>query len=256
VLSSSPVRFAFVLALVAACGGLADNAQDLPGDMGSGSGGFGSGSGGTVANQCLTDNDCVLASSTCCECPTFALPATANQGACGQVTCPPSSCNDNVVARCDQNSNSCTLACKPLQCDVTCDNGFVIDTTGCLTCECAPVDPMGCTSDDDCAEVPADCCGCALGGEDTSVLKADAASAIDNLQCPATPLCPGSYTCKPGAEPACVQSRCELLTPDDRTPPANECGLTKDPACPMGEVCTINAIGPATARGVGVCLAP
>ena len=113
---------------------------------------------------------------------------------------------------------------------------------------------MGCTTDTDCEEVEADCCGCALGGEDTAVLASDAASAKSGLNCPATPVCPGNDTCQPGAAPACVQSRCELLTPADRTPPANECGLPSDKPCQGTEVCTINAIGPANARGVGVCL--
>jgi hypothetical protein len=194
----------------------------------------------------------VLAASTCCECPTFALPASANQAACGQVNCPPAACSDNVAAVC--TNNMCGLTCKPLECDLTCANGFVIDATGCLTCECAAADPMGCTTDTDCQEVPADCCGCADGGEDTAILATAANDYPASLNCPAMPICPGGNTCRPGAAPACVQSRCELLTPVDRTPPANECGLPTDPPCPGTEVCTINAVGPADARGVGVCL--
>src|SRR5438874_622990 len=115
------MRAAWLLVLVAACGIEQDKALGVPSGSGSG---FGSGSGGNPAALCASDSDCVLASATCCECPTFALPVEENQAACGQVDCGPQTvCPDNVVAKCGFD-HTCGLACKPLECDLTCDIGF------------------------------------------------------------------------------------------------------------------------------------
>lgn len=248
---------ALVLVLAAsACTGIdgAGESANPPGDDNGSD--FGSGMDpGAFPSTCEIDDDCVLGAATCCECPTFALPASQNQAACGDVECPPMSCPNNVEAVCGAQG-TCGLRCLPMQCDLSCDHGFVIDATGCLTCECAAAPANACDdSSNPCVEVPADCCGCARGGEDTAVPASDVGSFEDGLGCPKDPLCPENGTCT-NVEPACVQGRCELLGPFDQDPPANACGLAADPACPPDEVCTINAVSAANVRGVGVCLAP
>ena len=64
-----------LLALVG-CGGLSKNDALGNGDDDPLPGGVGSGSGGP--SECFSDTDCILAASTCCECPTFALPSSSN----------------------------------------------------------------------------------------------------------------------------------------------------------------------------------
>ena len=230
--------------------------------------GMGSGSGGAAPTECAVDAECVLAGSTCCACPTFAIPATdPGAEACGGVSCPPASCTNNVQPSCV--SGRCQLTCRPLECDATCENGFAADATGCLTCACAPAD--GCAADADCHDVGADCCGCALGGSDTAVVDVAAHDAA--LGCPAAPQCPGTDTCDASAAVRCIASRCFLLSAADQAMPASPCGrpdLHPDPAnptataCPGGsagggppaEVCVVNALAAASAQGTGICRAP
>lgn len=248
-----------VLALASACGGL-DQTDTLPtaggGDNGGGGGGggFGGGSGGAPGtdNFCGSDADCELASSACCECPTFALPTTAAlAGGCGEVDCgsATNSCNPNVHAACIQSA--CALQCTPLECDLSCADGFVVDASGCLTCACAAPPQDACGSADACVEIPGDCCGCALGGKDIAILQSQVAAFQAGLDCPPDPQCPGNDTCDAGAHATCEQDRCELV--DNADQPANECGLPSDPGC-GSDVCVINSIDAANARHVGVCL--
>jgi hypothetical protein len=271
------VRLLGVLALLMACG-----IQPAPTEaLGSGSG-FGGGGGGEPTPapgeaECEQNSDCTLAASTCCECPTFALPTYAEPtDGCSDVMCPPLSCGSNVKAACV--AGTCEIACTPLACNLACANGFVVDASGCLTCACAQPPPDACvpgpagTDDNDaCVEVPADCCGCARGGKDTAVLASQAAAFAAALSCPADPQCPEINTCDPAAQATCSDGQCELL--DISSQPSNECGLVTAaceaeaidnslqtgtglacPTCPSGEVCVINAIDAANARHVGVCL--
>jgi hypothetical protein len=253
--------------VAAACGGLEQSPSIN--DMGGGGGGFGGGSDGTGGggggngsgggggavplSSCGSDADCELASSACCECPTFALNvADANSG-CSEVTCGAMTCSQNVRAACLQDE--CQLQCVPLECDLSCADGFVVDTSGCLTCACAEPSQDACTPDanqaESCVEVPADCCGCARGGKDVAILQSQVAQFQASLNCPADPQCPETDTCDAGAHATCSQSRCELL--DNADQPANECGLPTDAGC-GSNVCVINAIDAANARHVGVCL--
>ena len=124
----------FVLALVAlALAGCptraADEATALPGssdDAGNGSAPY----------RCVQDVDCVPAAATCCECPAFAVHVDepANR-ACDGVGCPmpESTCMDNVRAACDDGQ--CVLACAPMACPAACANGYLMDATGCLSCD-------------------------------------------------------------------------------------------------------------------------
>jgi hypothetical protein len=196
--------------------------------------------------QCAVPSDCVMASVKCCDCPTFAVPARdPAQQACAGVVCPPMSCADNVAPACEMGT--CTLACKPLACETTCAGGYAIDASGCLTCECAAA-PLGeCTSDTECARVPADCCGCARGGEDTSVPQSEAGPYESGLGCGPSPSCPDVNTCAPGLAPACVQGGCALVP----ALPANACGRPDLPACAS---CVVNADDAASTHGVGVCM--
>lgn len=230
--------------------------------------------------QCVTDDQCVLAGASCCSCPSYAVAADdPGVDACGGVECPMPVCPTNLRASCVQGS--CAMTCQPLQCDLTCDNGFAIDANGCLTCTCAVTYgsddtsgsdvPHACGSDADCREVEADCCGCARGGSDTAADARDVAALQASLACPSDPLCPGNDTCDADAALRCVAGRCFLLPTADQTVPAFACGRpdlhpagydsngTPIPGCPTfagqaPEVCTINALATANAQGIGVCL--
>jgi len=202
---------------------------------------------------CVLDSDCVLAASTCCGCPTFAVPlGDPLVEACGEVDCPalPPSCA-MVEPRCDQGA--CTLACMPQACEASCEHGYALDTNGCLSCTCAPPPAAdGCTRDSECVQTRADCCGCAQGGDDTAVLATVQASHDAMLGCSTAPQCPGVNTCDASERPLCVQGRCELLG----DLPAGACGRPDLPACPAGTTCTVNASDQANMHGVGVCATP
>lgn len=202
---------------------------------------------------CQLDEDCVPAASTCCECPTFATnlgdPKTR---VCDDVDCPPASCPDNVEARCNLAVGACELVCKPLACDLACDQGFALDANGCLSCACAPPvsAPDACTVDGDCVRTRADCCGCENGGDDTAVLASELAGFDAMLMCRDVPQCPGVDTCDVTRSPRCVQGRCELLA----DVPPGACGRPDLPACAPTEACTVNANDQANLYGVGICL--
>lgn len=242
------VGTAFVLLALVALGGCPGGGSKA---LGADNGGD-DGAGGGAPRGCFLDTDCALAAATCCDCPAFAVsksdPAVR---ACSGVTCPmPSSCAPNVEAQC--NAGQCELGCKPAACNLTCAAGFAIDeTTGCLACECAAPVQGGCTADSQCVETRADCCGCHFGGSDTAVLASERASYDAALFCPPSPSCPAVNTCEPGAAPTCVQGRCELIAAGSL--PAGACGRSDLPACPTGQVCTINRDPGASALGVGVC---
>ncbi len=204
---------------------------------------------GQSRGACTLDADCVLAATSCCTCPTFAvaLGDPAYTG-CAGIGCTPPSCPNSVRAVCA--GGTCALACAPLACATSCADGYAIDATGCLECACAVVSEPACTSDADCARTRADCCGCARGGSDTAVPTSDLAAFDASLGCPAAPSCPASDTCPPDLEPRCIEGACRLLPPT----PAGACGRTDLAACPDGERCTINVDAEATAYGVGVCM--
>ena len=212
--------------------------------------GMGSGGADGPAPQCSVDADCVLAAARCCDCPTFAMPVDPADDICAGVTCPMPgpSCPANIHAACEQAQ--CALACDVVQCDQQCPDGFVIDSNGCATCACLQVTNRTCSASSDCAEVPADCCGCALGGSDTAVPSGQVASWQAGLDCPPSPSCPGVSTCDASDTPSCVQGACALAPPL----PATACGRSDLPPCGSGTICTLNADAGATAQGVGVCV--
>jgi hypothetical protein len=230
-----------ILMTVSAC---SDSQLDA---QGFGGGDDGAGSDGAPA-ECTTANDCAFGAAKCCDCPTYAAPKNdPTVNACAGVMCPGSTCPQNVELAC--NAGRCELACAPMQCDLACADGFVVDANGCLSCECAQVTSRSCMADQDCAEAPADCCGCAKGGHDTAVPAVVLADYEAGLNCPTNPSCPGNDTCDAADGPACVQGACDLVAPA----PAGACGRADLPACATGEQCVVNADPTATAHGLGVC---
>ena len=216
------------------------DAQGFGGDDGMGSGG--------AAPECSTANDCAFGAAKCCDCPTYAAPKSdPGINACAGVMCPVTTCPQNVALAC--NSGRCELACAPMQCDLACADGFVVDTNGCLSCECAQITTRACTADQECAEAPADCCGCAKGGRDTAVPASELSDYLASLSCPTNPSCPGNDTCDAGDGPSCVQGACDLVVPA----PPNACGRADLPACPTGDHCVVNADPTATGHALGVC---
>jgi hypothetical protein len=211
------------------------------------------GASGGAPRGCSRDYECVLAATTCCDCPAFAVSTSdPTVRACKDVQCPmPSFCPENVEAQC--NGGQCELACVQLACNLSCADGFAIDeTTGCLACACASVPQGGCTADNQCVATREDCCGCHAGGSDTAVLASERASYDAALGCPSSPSCPAVDICEPGAAPRCVQGRCELIAPNSQL--TATCGRTDLPACPAGQVCTINRDPAASDLGLGVCI--
>ena len=241
---SLPMRAAIVLLLaLAGCPAASQDKAQVGNDNGGGGGGAG------AVPECTSDSECVAAGLKCCDCPTYAAPARDPAvNACAGVTCPPSTCPDNVRAAC--SGGACVLACKPVTCAMSCATGYVIDARGCEECTCAGPSGGACGSDADCVRVRADCCGCTGGGQDTAVAAADAASHDAALMCPPDPSCTGVDNCPPDESPACVQGACQLVKPL----PSSVCGRSDLPACPAGQVCTLNVDDGATERGLGVCM--
>ncbi len=235
------VLVAISLVLVG-CSQTAFDAQIIPGDD------DGSATGIT---ECDADFECAATAAKCCDCPTFAVPRTdPTFTACEGVACPtPTSCPSNVAPAC--HAGQCVLACVPMTCTTSCDEGFAIDANGCLTCDCAQVVSPACVADTDCVRVPADCCGCVLGGADTAVPAGDQSAHQGGLQCPSNPSCPQVDSCAPDLAPRCVEGACELIS---GALPTTACGRSDLAACPSGDTCTVNYDDAATAQGVGVCL--
>jgi hypothetical protein len=205
------------------------------------------------AAPCSEDTDCALAGASCCACPSFAV-AASDPGlkSCGSIQCPMMDCPTNLRAACTQGT--CQVACAATTCGNSCPEGFAADASGCLTCACFQPGPETCAKDSDCAEVPAECCGCARGGADLAILASQAASYEASLQCPQNPQCPDQNTCTPGVAPHCIQGNCLLESPEPL--PGNACGRSDLPACPAGQVCVLNADPSADRLGVGVCTPP
>jgi hypothetical protein len=228
---------------LAACQFGQTDALSLGNDKGSGSGS------GSAAAECSVNSDCVAAGVKCCDCPTFALPATDPAlKACAGISCPMNQCSQNVRAECQ--SGACVLACAPIVATTTCADGHVMDANGCLTLDCAVPVQRECSSDGECARVRADCCGCVNGGKDTAVPQNQISAHDAALMCPAMPSCPLVDTCAPDLAPTCVQGTCELIS--GGLPP-NACGRPDLPSCPAGQACTLNVNASATMQGVGVC---
>src|SRR4051812_3111171 len=135
---------AYLVTLVALAGCPAGSANDKALGNGDDSGG-----GQGAIPECFADSDCTAAGLKCCDCPTYAAPARDPAvNACMGVMCPAQTCPDNVRAAC--SGGACVLACKPLACSLTCDNGYVIDASGCEECACAAPGAAACASDGDC----------------------------------------------------------------------------------------------------------
>lgn len=205
---------------------------------------------GNAPAECQVASDCAAAGPKCCDCPTHAVPVTdpAYQ-ACANVDCPTPSCGSPMEAACE--GGRCVLVCSPVACDSSCADGFATDANGCLTCACAARTANECIADADCARVRDDCCGCARGGMDTAVPASEVAAHEAALMCPQNPSCPDVDTCAPELAARCIAGACTLVA---GALPANACGRPDLPACPTGEVCTLNASDQATMQGVGVCL--
>lgn len=207
-----------------------------------------------VAGACAEDVDCVLAAPSCCACPSYALPVGSGfVDACDGVGCPtpPTGCAP-LEARCDEGA--CVAACKAVTCDLVCANGFVADAGGCLACACAPVPVAECMVDTECVRVPADCCGCEQGGQDTAVPASREGAHRDDLMCGGGESCPGVSTCDTSLIARCALGRCVLATPaTEPGAPTGACGRPELPPCPAGETCVINDSDEAGTLGVGVC---
>lgn len=222
----------------------------------------GSGGGGG-SNGCAVASDCVLAASTCCECPSFAVAAGAGYDAgCDEVNCDASGICPAVEATCDQGQ--CQLVCSPLIADQICAFGFEVDEGGCLLNQCAgaPTSVVPeCEIDADCVQVPADCCGCGLGGLDKAIPAALAEEDEALLNCPVDPACPGIDVCDLSESAQCIAGSCALVQGiDDGLPPEEPadalCGTPELPACATGFSCVLNALSAndAAAMGVGSCV--
>ncbi len=212
---------------------------------------------GTSFAACALDTDCTLAGASCCDCPSFAVPATTGWAdSCEDVECAPGGSCTALVARCAQGT--CVAGCAPVTCELACADGFAVGASGCQVCACASRSSVpACQLDSDCAQVPADCCGCARGGADTAVPAGEVGAHVDGLMCPAWPSCPDVDTCAAGATPRCLVGRCALGAPgDEPTPPASPitaCGRRDLPPCPAGQQCTLNSDETATRLGLGTC---
>ena len=259
---------ALALALAACVGSgasdqLADNGDSDGDDSGGGAGGDDSGQETPPDAECAIATDCVAASSTCCECPSFAVPSSSGYDqACDEVGCEPESGCSAVEPACV--GGACQLVCTPIATDLSCEFAFVRDDFGCLLDACAPTpdaEAPECEGDTDCVQVPADCCGCAAGGEDTAVPADQVDEHEDGLDCRVDPACPDVDVCDPAQEPRCVYGHCELSSPPsdgggmDGDIPAIRCGIEGDPPCAGGQVCVLNHPdgGDATQAGAGSC---
>ena len=262
---SVAVRLSVLLIAAAAAGACsAASGEDLAagGDRdeeGDDSGGGGAGS--PEALECGIAADCVPAGSTCCECPAFAVPVGSGYDeACSDVACDPapSGCALTETACVE---GRCQLVCSAVVTEMVCDTGFARDDFGCLVdaCDVAGETP-DCDGDQDCVQVPADCCGCAMGGSDTAVPAGSEDEHADGLACPPDPSCPGVDVCDPGSEPRCIAGTCQLVATSgsDGGVPSVLCGTADSPPCPEGQVCVLNHpdAPDASQVGAGSCQNP
>lgn len=210
--------------------------------------------------QCEVAADCVLAGPSCCDCPSYATPASSGWlETCANVDCTPPTDGTCAPLTAECQAGTCVAVCAPTTCDTACPTGYAPDASGCLTCACAPTSaPAACLLDTDCVQVPADCCGCARGGADTAVPAAEADTHVMNLGCPANPgevPCPEVTTCAADVGPRCILGQCVLGDSSLGPPPLppGACGRADLPACPAGQACVINQDPAGNPLGVGVC---
>lgn len=219
----------------------------------------GGGGGGAPEFGCQIDSDCMLAASTCCECPSFAVSLNGGFGdSCEEVDCEEAVMCPAIVPRCDQNQ--CQIACAAIVTNKSCEFGFDRDTAGCLVDECESVASLiGCTEASECVQIPSDCCGCGRGGADQAVLAGEAASATEELACTGNEICPEIDVCDIEESPQCVAGSCVLTTVDIQDVPPGQgplCGGSGLEACADGFVCLLNKSDAenASTLGVGVCV--
>ena len=117
-----------------------------------------------------------------------------------------------------------------------------------------------CAINADCVQVPADCCGCGLGGSDKALPADQIEDDANLLDCPDDPQCPGVDDCNTEESAQCIAGFCTLATtPGTMMPPDEpgmQCGTPTLPACATGFSCVLNAVSAndATALGVGSCV--
>lgn len=259
-------RLPLVAVLAAATGCFNTSGESLSADedRGDGDDSGGGGAESPEAAECVVPTDCVPAGSTCCECPAFAVPASSGyEEGCSEVACDPAPSGCALTEpTCTQGR--CELVCSPVVTDMVCETGFSRDDFGCLFDACAGADGSGaeCERDQDCVQVPADCCGCANGGSDTAVPAGTEDEYDDGLACPPDPSCPGVDVCDPESEPRCIAGACRLAVPPSDpggdAEPSVLCGTTDSPPCPDGQVCVLNHpdAPDATQVGAGSCQNP
>ena len=212
--------------------------------------------------ECHEASDCVAASSSCCECPTFAVPKTAGyEDVCDGAGCsPPDVCS---ATRVGCHGGSCVLECATIpaaECATPCPSGYMRDEFGCLTCTCVPEgvgDSGECMVNSDCVRVSADCCGCERGGQDRAIPKSEADSFEDGMGCQTDSPCPEVSVCDDRV-PQCVEQTCVLAgnsDPESAPPTAHFCGYDGALPCPEGTQCVLNEPGfdDANELGVGTC---
>jgi hypothetical protein len=222
--------------------------------------------------QCENAGDCVAAPSTCCECPSFAVPGDSElAGACDEIECePPLGCPSVEPACID---TQCELVCTSLAATQVCERGFARDGFGCLLDECRAEsidERFACDEDADCTQVQSDCCGCSRGGLETAVALVAVDEFIESLGCGGDPACPGVDVCDPGLVPRCIAQACTLAPEPDgsgddgggddgdgdgATPSGDFCGVPDFPPCPPGLMCVLNHpdAEDATRIGLGTC---
>lgn len=217
---------------------------------------------GGAPAECSAASECVLAASTCCECSSFGAPA--NEGyleGCEDVQCQPREDCPGVEVVCD--GGRCVMICSAVIADRSCEQGFLRDEAGCLVNTCRPPDDSSgrseCELDSECAQVPADCCGCERGGDDTAVRADEAEAHVNALACTDRGTCPDIDTCS-GDEARCIGGSCMLAPGPAESEPGNGgegalCGSPELPACSADLVCVLNApqFMDASDLGLGVC---
>ena len=135
-----------------------------------------------------------------------------------------------------------SLGCSGDECrhecgaDLRCPDGSSCDQVWCIRAPCpsycAPIDPTtACEQNSDCAEIPAGCCSCSMGGSSRAV-NASYAEAL-TPECTIPIACPAVYLCRDEVA-ACVDNVCQMVD------------------APMGE-CDPGACGPALGMPNHLC---